>query len=162
MALVHDGEAEHGDRRGRDRTQCHSPPSARGLRLLVDGDESELRDRAGRIGSELVRDAVPQSVGGLTTGERHHRGDLAVLGHLGACSWVLLQVLLDLLALVGIDGVECVGAQQLVHLGRCQPSVHDGPPVPMSMSVERIRLRPDRMRLFTVPSGSRKSAATSR
>ena len=117
---------------------------------------------AAASGRDLVGDAIPHAVGRLAADERHHRRHLAVLGHLGASARVLLEVLLDLLTLVGVDGVERERTQQLVHLGRSQPPVHDGPPVPMSTSVDRIRLSPERMRLFTVPSGSLKSAATSR
>ena len=139
-----------------------APPLA--LRLLVDGHEPQLRNRAlgGRVGRDLVGDAIPHAVGRLAADERHHRRHLAVLRHLGTSARVLLEVLLDLLTLVGVDGVERERTQQLIHLGRSQPPVHDGPPVPMSTSVDRIRLSPERMRLFTVPSGSLRSAATSR
>ncbi len=145
-----------------DGAERNRPPPA--LRLLVDGHDAQRRHGAlaGGVSRDLPGDAVPQPIGRLPADERHHRGHLAVLSDLGPSARALLEVLLDLLAFVVIHRVECVGAEQVVHLGGRQPSVHDSPPVPMSTSVERIRLRPDRMRLFTVPSGSRKSAATSR
>ena len=74
------------------------------------------------------------------------------------------EVRLDLLALVGVDRVERVRAEELVELGGAQLSAH-GPPLParpLETSDWRSRPSPDRIRLLTVPSASPSSCATSR
>ncbi len=75
--------------------------------------------------------------------------------------WTAGEVALDLRALVRVDGVERVRAEELLRLRMSELPGHD-PPIPDSASSPRIRRRPTRIRLLTVPSGSSRMAATSR
>ena len=109
------------------------------------------------------RDAVPQPLGRGRAREGEHRGHLAVLLHLGASPRVRRRgSASDGAALVGVDGVEGVGAEQRLELlGRMATSrrlaspAHASPTVsPTAASSPRSRFSPARIRLFTVPSGS--------
>ncbi len=78
----------------------------------------------------------------------------------------------DHFSLMAVDGVESEGSEQRLDLG-----VRDGLGIaglvdpqgvaqvrvtPLAARVGRMRLRPARIRLFTVPSGSSSITATSR
>ena len=90
---------------------------------------------------------------------RQHRGRNLQLADLVARVAVIGEVLVDLRALVVVDRVERVGAEQLLELGMRQLSFH-APPIPASARPSRMRRSPERIRLFTVPSGWSRSAAT--
>ena len=92
---------------------------------------------------------------------REQRRRLAVLRNERTRLGSEREVLLDLLTLVVVYRVERVRAQKLVELAATQLSCH-GPATPLSTSASRSRLSPERIRLFTVPSGSPSTTATSR
>ena len=95
---------------------------------------------------------------------RQHRCDLLELRDLDPSHRRAREVRLDLLALVAVERVERVDAEELLQLGRGQLSSHGSPDpmAPLLTSSSRSRPSPVRMRLFTVPSGSSSNAATSR
>ena len=88
-------------------------------------------------------------------------GHLPVLGHLGRTARAVQEMKPDHLRLVGIDGVERVGAEQLDNLVVAHGSVHAAS-TPCWASAVRSRFRPLLILLFTVPSGWPRSDATSR
>jgi len=84
-----------------------------------------------------------------------------MVGDLGAAAGALVEMAVDGVALVALDGVEGVGPEELGDLIVGQLSLHT-PPIPASTRSARIRFSPERMRLFTVPSGWSSLVATSR
>ena len=86
------------------------------------------------------------------------REGLAIGLDFGQGAGIVAQVIVDEGALLFVDGVECVDGQQFLDVGG--PAIaHAGPRFESSLSVSvtfndarRVR-NPDRMRLFTVPSG---------
>lgn len=90
--------------------------------------------------------------------------NLPVLFHLGSAAGALPEVVLHDLPLVGVDRVEGERAEQGLDLLVPQHLAHSGTAglSPASASRPRIRLRPERIRLFTVPSGWPSIVATSR
>jgi hypothetical protein len=93
---------------------------------------------------------------------RQVRRHLTVLSHLGPATRALDQVAFDALALIGVDGVERVGTQHLGELVEGVVHVHSPNPTPALTNSVRNRFNPERIRLFTVPSGSSNMTATSR
>ena len=78
-------------------------------------------------------------------------GGLAQPAHLLGAFGAVLQVLLEHLALVVVERVERVGAGQPVQLvGHA-----------VTPSASRILIKPSRIRVFTVPSGTLSNSATS-
>ncbi len=110
---------------------------------------------------EGLLDPLPQTRGRLGAAVSEQRRSLAVDRNERTRLGSAREVLLDLLALVVVYGVERVRAQELVELAATQLSCH-GPATPLSTSASRSRLSPERIRLFTVPSGSPSTTATSR
>ena len=158
----HDLECEHdgGGRsnRGNRRGDPHRPPPATScaprrelvaplLALVVDDVGFDAGPQLGRRG------LVDRGCAG-------EDGDgLAQLVDLGAGLLVAFHVSLDQLALVGLEGVEHVHAEEFVHLGAGFDRRHWC--TPASMSAARSRSSPDRIRLLTVPSGCSSKTATS-
>ena len=103
--------------------------------------------------SAAMRSHSSGGAGSSTGGCAGEDGDgLAQVVDLGAgLRRCLLEVLLDHRALVGLERVEHVRAEQCVHLGAGFDRRHWC--TPASMSAARRRSSPDRIRLFTVPSG---------
>src|SRR5205823_14481059 len=129
-------------------------------------DRAPLVDRYDRRQPELGRrllerggDAVPEAVGGAASLRAEERGDRPMVGHFGAAARALVEVTVDGVALVGLHGVEGVGPEEVSRLVVGQLSLHT-PPIPTSTRSARMRLRPERMRLFTVPSGWSSAVAT--
>src|SRR3546814_4326443 len=89
-----------------------------------------------------------------TVGQQGDR--FAVVVHRGPAARALCQVVLDQGALVVVDGVERVGAQQVLHL------VGGHVRTPDSARPARRRLSPERILVFTVPSGTSSISATRR
>ncbi len=84
-------------------------------------------------------------------------------GQLGTTPGALGEVAIDDAALVVVDGIEGVDAEQLLDLGhRHLELTHRSTSASDASSNPRIFLSPVRMRLFTVPSGSPRMVATSR
>ena len=115
----------------------------------------------------VVRPDPEVTVGSVHAGECQHRRDLAVLLHLHRGLGVDRQVVVDTIALGGIERVEGVRPEQLVEFVDVVRGIHvlthqSAPTVtPASTNSVRSRLRPARIRLFTVPSGWPSSSATS-
>ncbi len=154
----HDLQREHDHRDRGHRGDGGSDPHRRS-RPLAGAPLGELV--GGRLVFDLRRDAVPELLrrGFVDAGrgcERSHR--LEQLVDLPAGSGVLFEVLFDLGPFVRLERVEDVCAEQGVHVAGfdrrhwCTPA---------SMRAARKRSRPDRIRLFTVPSGCSSSTATS-
>ena len=92
--------------------------------------------------------------------------------HLGGRTGVDLEVVLDTTPFVVVDGVERVGTEEFVefvgvtgwsgHVVLLSTHRHSVPTLtPACTSSTRRRLRPERIRLFTVPSGSPSRSAAS-
>ena len=107
-------------------------------------------------------DAVPQ----LGRGRRPALGEegchLAVLRHLGPATGALEEVDGDLARLGAVDGVERVRTEELLDLVVGEGCGHQSAPTPAAARDRRIRFMPERIRLFTVPSGWSRMSATSR
>ena len=114
----------------------------------------------GSSSAAAMRPHSASGAGGAAVGQVG-RG-LQVLGQLGSTARAVDQMGLDRGALVGVDGIERVGADQLLDLGHVERFGHCAPPIPASISSTRSFLSPLRIRLFTVPSGSPSRTATSR
>ena len=71
------------------------------------------------------------------------------------------EILVDLPALVVVDGVDGVRGQEVLDFLGAQLAIHDSS-IPRSSSCLRSRISPVRIRLFTVPSGCWSIRATSR
>ena len=112
---------------------------------------------------EIQLTSVLAGLGGVAALVGEERRDLTVLGHLGATAGTGREVGLDRGALVGVDRVEGVGPEEVDDLvvGHV-PLVHGWPPTPASASPVRRRRSPERILVFTVPSGSSSIDATSR
>ena len=127
------------------------------------------RAHHGRKGRRLVLkgggDSVPQLIGRgrrrIAGGIAEQGRDLAVGGQLRPASRAGEEVVLDLLTLVGVEGVEGVRPEQLLDLvvGHVCSPFRPSPPV---ASWPCMRFSPLRILLLTVPSGSPRSVATSR
>ena len=174
VALADDGDAEHHEH-GRGGGQHRGGPARHGAprrtgrlgrphRLLRRGRRGDRpQSELGGRGVEGARDPRPQAVGCVAALVGQERGDLTVLGDLGPAPGARRQVGLDRGALVGVDGVEGVGAEQLGDLVVGHALVaHGWPPTPASARPERRRRSPVRILVFTVPSGSSSIVATSR
>ena len=157
VAQVADLPAEHDECDDGGRGQHHggdvaAPPAAdveaHGRRHLVDG----------------FGDAVPHTLGSgvVVVGEQCR--DLPQLGDFRAATWALGQVCLHRVALLWLDRVEAVGAEQRLDLlvGQLDHDASPLAPTPDFASSSRMRRMPDRIRLFTVPSGCASTTATSR
>ena len=68
----------------------------------------------GRLLADLVGDAAPQVVGCVHPGEREHRRHFTVGLHFGRRPRVDLEVVVDATALVVVDRIERIGAEQFV------------------------------------------------
>jgi len=111
--------------------------------------------------AERRRNAIPHTVRRVGAGLAEQSRDLPQFGDLGATARTLAKMVLDERCLVRIHGVQRVGPEQLLELFVS----HGLSPSPMALastSESRMRRRPERMRLFTVPSGSCSRSATSR
>ena len=155
-----DGHGGGGHRSGIDAAAL----AARRSGVVPGGDGSPMgatgRARRRRGLLEALGDAGPHALGGPLAAVGEEGGGLPVGLHLGPAAGAAGQVGLDDVALVVVDGVEGEGAEQLLDVlvgeaasWRTDPGVDEG---------RRKRRRPERMRLFTVPSGSSRRVATSR
>ncbi len=109
---------------------------------------------------EALGDAVPQAGGCVGALVGQESGHFAVVPDLVATTRAGLEVAFDLGCLVGLDGVQGEGAQQLFDLVVAQTA--HGYPMPAAARLVRMRRSPARILDFTVPSGACRSDATSR
>ena len=120
-----------------------------GIPLFLTREPGGALFRVGR-GRRRLADCVAQ-----------HGRYLEMSGKFRATSRTGREVLFDLLALVVVERVERVDAEQLLDLvvgHGCWPFA----PSPATASWPCIRFKPLRILLFTVPSGSPRIVATSR
>ena len=159
------GHRRRGHRDGAGDGADHGPPAG------ATGGRQHLRQARPGLRGRLLEgagDAIPQAVRWCLAAHREQRRDLAVIGDLGPGAGVRRQVGLDAPALDLVDGVERVGAEQLVQRLVARIVGHDAPPaagpvvMPAASSSRRSRRRPLRIRLLIVPSGSARRTATSR
>ncbi len=98
---------------------------------------------------------------GVAGGVAQQGRDLAVGGELRPAPGAGGEVVVDLVALVGVERVERIDAEHLLDLvvgHGCSPFR----PSPETLSWPCMRFSPLRILLFTVPSGSPRIVATSR
>ena len=151
-----------------DRDDAGRPATVVGCRLSVPQPGRQAVPRRRLRPLEAAGDAVPQVGRGLPTGIGQEAGHLVVLGHLGAALDAGQKMALDQRRLLRVGGVERVRTQQRLDLGVAGfgwQAVHRSAPAgatPRSARLARSRLRPVRIRLLTVPSGSSSISATSR
>lgn len=113
-------------------------------------------------------DHLPQCGRRRPTGVGQQPGHFMVLGHFDRALHALVEVSLDHLGRLLVDGIERIGTQQLLDLpvfGFGETVGHCSAPAgatPRSARLTRRRPRPDLMRLLTVPSGSSSITATCR